>query len=239
MRYLFFLLLIAFCFPSPLVAQTDVSPQIALFEKNYNSAHTHRAVFLERYFENDSLVRLESGIAYFRKPGKMRWEYEKPERNLFLVDGKTAWFYTPVDRTVTRVPAHRSNDWRTPLTFLAGDGKLSRVCARVSNARLPTLPDTSLPASSASGFECILKGAAKSARVDSHGESATRVFLEVSDKGELARVLVQSPGSVLTEFRFKDWEVNPSLADTLFRFSPPPGVVIVDGLLPSLPSARQ
>ncbi len=63
-------------------------------------------------------------------------------------------------------------------------------------------------------------------------------FWKISDKGDLARVLVQSPGSVLTEFRFKDWEFNPPLAESLFRFVPPPGVVIVDGLLPSSSSAR-
>src|SRR5256885_10000771 len=46
---------------------------------------------IERYTENGREVRSESGTAYFRRPGKMRWEYEAPEKNLFLVDGKTAW----------------------------------------------------------------------------------------------------------------------------------------------------
>ena len=54
-----------------------------------------------------------------------------PEQNLFLIDGKTAWFYVPGDHTVTRVPAKQSGDWRTPLALLAGEMKVSRVCARV------------------------------------------------------------------------------------------------------------
>ncbi len=131
-------------FVLPALAQD--SPAVDLFAKKYHASQSLRATFLERYFENGSLLRLESGIAYFRKPGKMRWEYEKPEKNLFLVDGKTAWFYTPVDHTVTRIPARQSDDWRTPLALLAGEGKLSRVCDRVLSARLPMLPDTSLPA---------------------------------------------------------------------------------------------
>ena len=61
----------------------------------------------------------------------MRWEYESPEKNLFMVDGKMAWFYVPADHTVTRAPAKQSTDWRTPLALLAGEMKLSRVCARV------------------------------------------------------------------------------------------------------------
>jgi len=207
-------------------------------ESTYRKAVNLRANFLERYFENDSIVRVESGTAYFHKPGKMRWEYEKPEKNLFLVDGKNAWFYTPVDHTATRIPARQSGDWRTPLALLAGEGKLSRVCDRVLSAKLPPLPDTSLPAAPGIGFECVLKGAAKDSVVDPQSGSVSRVFLEISDKGDLARVLVQSPGSVLTEFRFKDWEVDPPLADSLFRFVPPLGVVIVDGLLPGSSSAR-
>ena len=192
--------------------------------------------FLERYFENGSLVRAESGVAYFRKPGKMRWEYQSPEKNLFLVDGKNAWFYTPVDHTATRIPARQSDDWRTPLALLAGEGKLSRICGRLLSARLPTLPESNLSSTTGTGFECVLKN---SGGDDLRAEAPPRVFLEISDRGELSRVLIQAAGSLQTEFRFKDWEVNPSLAETMFRFSPPPGVVIVDGLLPSSPSTRQ
>jgi outer membrane lipoprotein carrier protein len=217
------------------VAQDPQPPLLRTLEAKYRKASSLRANFLERYFENGSLVRAESGVAYFRKPGKMRWEYEKPEKNLFLVDGKNAWFYTPVDHTATRIPARQSDDWRTPLALLAGEGKLSRVCDRILPARIPSLPEAKLSAGDGTGFECIVKNSA----VDPHAEAPPRVFLEISDQGELNRVVVQASGSVQTEFRFKEWEVNPPLADAMFRFSPPPGVVIVNGLLPSLPSARQ
>ncbi len=107
---------------------------VALLEARYRGVTTSEATFLERYTESGRLLRAEAGTAYFRRPGKMRWEYAAPEKNLFLVDGKTAWFYVPSDHTVTRVPAKRSSDWRTPLALLAGDMKLSRVCSRVQLA---------------------------------------------------------------------------------------------------------
>lgn len=221
------------------LAQDSQLPILRALASKYRKANTLQATFLERYFENGSLLRVESGVAYFRKPGKMRWEYEKPEKNLFLVDGKNAWFYTPVDHTATRIPARQSDDWRTPLALLAGEGKLSRVCDRIVAAKLPALPEANIPATQGTGFECVLKNTSAGDSVDSRSETVPRVFLEVSDMGELNRVLVLASGSVQTEFRFKDWEVNPSLAETLFRFSPPPGVVIVNGLLPGLPSTRQ
>src|SRR5579864_2673811 len=82
----------------------------SLMEARYRGAKTLQATFLERYSENGRVLRSEAGTAYFRRPGKMRWEYQQPEKDLFLVDGKTAWFYVPADHTVTRVPARQSGD---------------------------------------------------------------------------------------------------------------------------------
>ncbi len=53
------------------------------------------------------------------------------------------------------------------------------------------------------------------------------------------RLVVRAAGGIETEFQFKNWEINPAVADSLFQFAPPPGVVIVDGLLPSSSGVRQ
>src|SRR6266576_3487094 len=126
-HFLFFLFLIVTSAP-------DVKTILNRLETRYRSARTLKVTCLERYIENGRSARIEAGIAYFRRPGKMRWEYESPEKNLFLVDGKSAWFYVPADHTVTRVPAKESTDWRTPLALLAGEMRVSRVCARVGFA---------------------------------------------------------------------------------------------------------
>src|SRR5713226_3358344 len=112
----------------------DVEAVVARFQARYHSARTLQASFLERYRENGRVVRVEAGTAYFRRPGKMRWNYQAPEKNVFLIDGKTAWFYVPADHTATRVPAKESADCRTPLALLLGDMKLSRVCAQIQTA---------------------------------------------------------------------------------------------------------
>src|SRR5207302_7972549 len=104
------------------------------FEGRYRDAARLEAAFLERYTENGRLIRTEAGKAYFRRPGKMRWDYESPEKNVFVVDGKNAWFYVPADHTVTRVPAKKSADWRTPLALLVGKMKVSRICNKIGLA---------------------------------------------------------------------------------------------------------
>lgn len=41
-----------------------------------------------------------SGKVFAKRPGKMRWEYQKPESQLIISDGKTMWIYRPNDRQV-------------------------------------------------------------------------------------------------------------------------------------------
>jgi outer membrane lipoprotein carrier protein len=220
---------------------------IRRMEHRYRAAKTLQATFLERYTENDRTVRVESGVAYFRRPGKMRWEYAAPENNLFLIDGKMAWFYVPADHTVTRVPAKQSTDWRTPLALLAGETKVSRVCARVELA-----PNQAPEKAGDAVFSCTLRGSADSKKtrsakkhgtigeaanltnaVPGQGEQEDTVLLEIGrESGELVRIVVRNKGGVGIEFQFAHWLDDPPIAEALFHFEPPKGVAIVNPELP-------
>jgi outer membrane lipoprotein carrier protein len=218
----------------------SVSRYIQSFEGRYRVPRTLQATFLERYTENGAVVRTEAGTAFFRRPGKMRWEYEAPEKDLFLVDGKTAWFYVPSDRMATRVPAKKSADWRTPLALLAGEMKVSRVCAHIdlaSNERALKVEDVVL--------RCRVKGASdgdreaknsstEQAPLDAPAGSQNDIVLFEIDRntGELARLIVRQSGGVEVEFRFENWQLDPPLQESLFRFEVPAGVAIVNGELP-------
>ena len=208
---------------------------VGLLEARYRTARTMQATFLERYTENNRTVRVEAGTAYFRRPGKMRWEYESPEKNLFLVDGKTAWFYVAGDHTVTRVPAKESSDWRTPLSLLAGEAKLSRICQQI-HLSITVAPENSADAL----LYCVPRGEEPEHTDPPHlkpnspeHSEGDAIFLEVaSDTGELVRILVQGRGGVEIEFRFAQWKMDPRVPDSMFRFEAPPGVAIVNGELP-------
>src|SRR5213595_3019378 len=175
---------------------TDTSLPVKRLEATYRAARTMQVIFLEQYSENGRVVRTEAGAAYFRRPGKMRWEYQSPEKNVFVVDGKTAWFYVPADHTVTRVPAKKSTDWRTPLALLAGEVKLSRICNRIGFA-----PQRAPENSADVVLYCELRGASKSDegrdadRAADSVEAQDIAYLEVvEESGELVRVLVNDVG---------------------------------------------
>jgi outer membrane lipoprotein carrier protein len=199
------------------------------FESKYQNASRLQATFLERYRENGQVVRIESGDAYFLRPGKMRWDYQAPEKNMFLVDGKYVWFYSPADHTATRMPAKQSDDWRTPLAFLTSHMKLSRLCTSVSPAHgeKPSQPDGVV-------YRCALRGPP-----EADNSTAKAVLFELSPQAELRRIVIPQEGGIEMEFSFAGWRWNPVLDKSLFQFAPPPNVVIVDGLLPDTPGMRQ
>jgi outer membrane lipoprotein carrier protein len=215
-----FLILALFAFSAH--ATTETSALLSRMEAKYRSAKTLQATFLERYSENGRVLRSESGIAYFRRPGKMRWEYEAPEKDLFLVDGKTAWFYVPGDHTVTRLPAKQNSDFRTPIALLAGEMKVSRVCSRVEVAT-----SEKAQTEGATLLSCAPRGA-QDPKATTPAQD-TILFEVLPDSGELARIAVRQADGVELQFRFAKWQFDPPLPSSMFRFEVPPGVAIVKG----------
>lgn len=210
----------------------DSSAVLQLFQTRYAQAHTLQVKFLERYSESGRFVRAEAGTAYFLRPGKMRWDYESPEKTTFLVDGKYVWFYSPADRTATRMPAKESEDWRTPLAFLTSHMKLSRLCESLDGVQGDT------PAPSEPGdivFRCVLR----EPNPPQSNTPSRDVLFEVSPDGQLRRIVVPQGAGMQLEFSFTAWQWNPALDKALFEFLPPRGVAIVNGLLPETPGLRQ
>jgi len=216
-------------------SQASAKSITRLLEEHYRHPQTLRAEFLERYSEGPKEARIESGTVYFKRPGRMRWEYESPEKKLFLADGKNVWFYVPYDHTVTKALAKESSDWRTPLALLTGKVDLSRLCSRLDlinqkgiapgHAVLRCLPKGEKPDASAG------KNRSPDAATELSGtEDFTEVLLEVDTaSGELARIEIRQPGGIELEYRFGNWKTDVPLSDDMFHFQVPPGVAIVDG----------
>jgi outer membrane lipoprotein carrier protein len=47
-------------------------------------------------------VQTGEGQVWILKPGMMRWDYTKPERQTIIANGDTLWIYLPEDRQVIR-----------------------------------------------------------------------------------------------------------------------------------------
>jgi outer membrane lipoprotein carrier protein len=206
-------------------AAGDAHAIAAAFEARYHHARTLKAAFFERYSDGSGGVAAESGTVYFSRPGRMRWEYQSPEKKLFLVDGASAWSYVPADHTASRAKMKESSDWRTPLALLAGKANLDSLCRKIeildpkiadAKAEVKALsPDDTL-------LRCLPKGEPQSA------EASDRILIEISPRSELVRVLIHSQGNTETELRFENWEENIDIPESQFHFQPPPGVAVVN-----------
>ena len=213
-----------------LIAAYPVAPKAETvaraFESHYHAVRTLQAVFLERYSDGRSGLRVESGTVYFSRPGRMRWEYESPETKLFLIDGKHVWFYVPADHTASRADLKKSEDWRTPLALLVGKARLTQFCGSIS--LIDASDDSSEPPPkdhTHSPFNLLLRCSPKG---KSEAASFREILFEIDPEFRLLRILIREPGDIETEFRFGDWQENVSIPETKFHFEPPIGVAIVD-----------
>lgn len=158
-------------------------------------------------------VQEASGVLLLKRPGKMRWEYQKPEPRLYVTDGKTLWAYNPGDKQVMVQEVEAAFSSRLPLAFLAGDCELRKEfeVSLVENA-----------ATRAAGTALLdLKPKQPEAGI-------ARMLLEISPKTALVEkaTLFDAVGNT-TVIALRDVKVNAGVPDAQFTFSPPPGTTVV------------
>ena len=78
---------------------------------------------------------LERGTVQVKKPSRMRWTYESPERKVFVADGARIYSYIPEDKQVIVAPCRRKPRRRRPALFLSGHGSLRAGFRGVVRAR--------------------------------------------------------------------------------------------------------
>ena len=105
-------------------ADRPTLPQVVdRMQKLYEGTQNLKARFAQT-LQTAMGKRNASGILRLKKPGKMRWDYEKPEKKLFVTDGSILWMYEPEDEQAFRQPLN-SSQLPAQVSFLFGKGRLS------------------------------------------------------------------------------------------------------------------
>jgi outer membrane lipoprotein carrier protein len=182
-------------------------------DRHYNQLHSLKAGFTESYL-GLGMQRTESGTLLLLKPGRMRWDYSSPVGKLFLLDGKHAWFYSPGEPQVQRIQAKELDDLRSPLRFLLGHTELEKEMGSLAVA--PT-----------AGGQFTLTGQPKGQE-----KRVSRLALTVTADGTIAAIEIEEADGALTRFTFTGETPNAAIPAVQFRFSPPPGVPVVDAAPP-------
>src|SRR5262245_33879176 len=110
---------------TPAAARLDVKTVVAEVQKRYDSATDFRARFTQT-LNSAALARKtnSSGEVMFKKPGRMRWDYEKPDKSSYITDGGVLWLYEPEDKQAFKQDL-KGSQLPAALAFLTGKGKLA------------------------------------------------------------------------------------------------------------------
>jgi len=149
------------------------------------------------------------GVFYLQRPGKFRWNYEKPFKQEIVSNTGKVWFYdTDLEQvTVKKVDESLGS---TPALLLSGDVALEDNYTMEGQGVEGDMQWVKLvPKSQDSSFKYVLIGLSK----------GTLAGMELSDNfGQLTRIY------------FSNVIVNAPLKQTLFEFQPPKGAdVFNDG----------
>jgi outer membrane lipoprotein carrier protein len=206
-------LLAAATSPAP-EARLDLDAVVNRVQRRYDTATDFRARFTQRLTSAAMGRKTNSaGTVMFKKPGRMRWDYEKPERSTYVSDGGVLWLYEPDDQQVFK-QALKASQLPAALAFLTGKGKLAAEF------------DIARPEKTAYGLagDYLLALAPKVA------EPQVKSILFVVDPITFdvrESVITDGQGNV-NDLTFADIRMGSHIPDAQFHFSPPAGVRVID-----------
>lgn len=201
------------------LCQVPVHELAQRVDTHYNHLTTLRTTYTERY-RGMGQQREEHGTLLLKKPGRMRWTYA--DGKLFILDGKSAVSYTPGDPQAQRVPAKQLDDLRSPLRFLLGHTQIEKELDH-------------LTASSGANGTVTLSGSPRYRMAAAGSEERVQAMAITvnAGSGEIVGLKLTEIDGATTEFRFSQLQENVPASDAEFRFVPPAGVTIVEGLPPA------
>ena len=184
-------------------------------QAHYDQVQDFEAHFIQRVVHRIvHKVIEESGTMAFKRPGRMRWEYQNPENKLFVTDGEKSYFYVPEDRQV--IVSHTPGGAMglaegSPFSIIMGETRL-----------LDTFEVKNSDSGPQVGGEVLLLIPRRPQEDFEEAEIEVR-----PENGQILRVsLLDSQGN-RTEFLFDEIRENRGLVDSMFRFSVPSGVDIL------------
>jgi outer membrane lipoprotein carrier protein len=167
-----------------------------------------RANFTQKVLDNKGKpIQSASGVLAFSRPGKFRWEYQKPYEQLIIGDGDRLWVYDTELNQVT-VKKLEGSLGSSPAALLAGSNEIEsfyNLDAKGTKGGLDWLE--AFPKSEDTMFQKVRMGF----------KGNTLDTMELYD--HLGQVTV---------IRFSRIQRNPKLAQDAFVFTPPKGADVLD-----------
>lgn len=195
-------------------SEAGASSVVARVQARYDSTQSLSASFEQelRLASAEQVIR-QSGKVYFSKPGRMRWEYTSSEsdQQTIVADGKYIWFDQPRDNQVLKAPFKEGFQSGTPVSFLLGVGRLEE------------------------DFKPSLKSPSEDGtlrlRLDPKGEDGgvgSLTFDLDPVTFDIRAATIVDPLGNTTRLTLREVRRNQKPDESLFRFTPRPGVDVIE-----------
>jgi outer membrane lipoprotein carrier protein len=195
-------------------ARLELPTVVARVQSRYDQAKDFQARFTQTYSRSVvGRVSVSSGQVHFKKPGRMRWDYDKPEARMFLSNGQFLWLYEPEEKQAFKQDL-KTSQLPAALAFLMGKGRIG------DEFEVTWSNDTRL--GRPEDYRLSLR--------PKQPQSTYKSIVFVVDAGDFSvreSVLTDQQGNV-NHFAFSDLKMNAKVSDEVFRWSPPAGVRVVD-----------
>jgi outer membrane lipoprotein carrier protein len=184
---------------------------VARVQKYYDATKDLHARFEQEIASPSRAPQKAGGEVWLKKPGKMRWDYVRPEKKLMVSDGGTLWVYEPEDEQAFK-QSLKDNALPAQVSFLLGEGKL----AQEFDATFTKLDGIGAD-------ELALKMVPKT------GTAAYRylVFVVDNKSGQVKRTVIYDQAGGTNRLSFVDVEQNKGVDDSHFKFTPPAGTHVL------------
>ena len=168
---------------------------------------TLQAGFTQQVLDaNGKQVKQSTGTLSLKRPDRFRWDYDKPNDETIVADGKKLWIYDAQLQQVT-VKSMNSNLATSPAVLLAGSNDVDRNFTVTDLGEKDGLAWVQLtPKVKDSDFDSVKLGF--------KGEDVSVMELKDNLGG-------------LTRIEFDHLRRNPPLSDDAFSFMPPAGADVI------------
>lgn len=203
--FLFFLTFFAFAeqeVASPIVELTQLLGDIATMQANFEQFSVGA--------KKQGMQQKTYGKMYLQRPGKFRWETVKPVKQLLIANGKYVWVYDADLEQVTKRKINY-NEAGNPAMLLSGSTEALQDTFKISKLE---------SGENASSFYLQPKTA---------NNIYQWIKLNFTDGAITSMVMSDNLGQQ-SEIDFSNVKINVPLSTSLFKFTPPPGVDVIENV---------
>jgi len=179
--------------------------------------YAHTKDFSARFAQHYTYLAMgrvedSEGTVRVKKPGLVRWDYEKPEARVIFVEGHTLWIWRPEDQEAQVKRDFGGDQLSSAFTFLWGKGDLLKEFSPQAVATPPGLP----------------RGDALELTPLKPVAGVSRLLFVVGKDGQVLASVVTNPQGDVNQIVFTQARVDQGLPDSLFHFEPPKGAYVTE-----------